>query len=170
MFPPHQRPSHTHTHKTTGKIIICVSWSVCFWIARWNTQQSAPQAFPDFNLLLISSWMEFWFVMVVPKIIWTVPHFKEFIFVNNNNNNNTRKQCYVTLCGQNKSEKLRHQHKAIIMQNKSDKTCPNPITLTLLNIFNCFNASGKDYVYSASLPHSLRPRSLLRTAIGSVRP
>jgi hypothetical protein len=25
------------------------------------------QAFPDFNLLLISSWMELWFVKVVPK-------------------------------------------------------------------------------------------------------
>jgi hypothetical protein len=25
------------------------------------------QAFPDFNLLLISSCLEFWFVMVVPK-------------------------------------------------------------------------------------------------------
>jgi hypothetical protein len=27
------------------------------------------QAFPDFNLLLISSWMEFWFVVVAPKYL-----------------------------------------------------------------------------------------------------
>jgi hypothetical protein len=27
------------------------------------------QAFPEFNLLLISSWMSFWFVSVVPKYL-----------------------------------------------------------------------------------------------------
>ena len=27
------------------------------------------QTFPDFNLLLISSWIEFWFVQVVPKYL-----------------------------------------------------------------------------------------------------
>jgi hypothetical protein len=38
-----------------------------FWTEWW-------QAFPDFNLLLASSWMSFWFVSVVPKY-WNVATF-----------------------------------------------------------------------------------------------
>jgi hypothetical protein len=38
-------------------------------MANWKTDilHWMITVFPDFNLLLISSWLEFWFVMVVPK-------------------------------------------------------------------------------------------------------
>jgi len=58
---------------------------------------------------------------------------------------------------------------AIIMQNRLDKTCPIPITLTLLNI-QLLQRFRKDNLYSAPLPYNLRPGSLLRIAIGSERP
>ena len=59
-------------YKTTGKIIviyISVFKSVDSKLEDKRLCTEWQQAFPDFNLLLISSWIEFWFFKVVPKYL-----------------------------------------------------------------------------------------------------
>ena len=60
----------SHLYKRTCKIIvlyilICKFLDIKLADKRFCTEWW--QAFPDFNLVLISSWIEFWFVKVVPK-------------------------------------------------------------------------------------------------------
>ena len=61
----------SHPYKT-GKIIVMYILIFMFLVSqledvRFCTQWQ--QAFPDFILLVISCWMEFWFVRVVPKYL-----------------------------------------------------------------------------------------------------
>ena len=69
-WPPlNERPS-PHPYKIQAELQFCRSSSFYFAIAnktRFCTEWS--QAFPDFSLLFISSWKEFWFVRVVPKYL-----------------------------------------------------------------------------------------------------
>ena len=60
---------HTHTKQQAKKIVLCI---LIFKLLdsklgdkRFCTEWK--QAFSDFNLPLISSWIEFWFAKVVPK-------------------------------------------------------------------------------------------------------
>jgi hypothetical protein len=59
-----------HPYRTTGKIIVLVLILTFRWQMRrqsfWTEWQ---QALPEFTLLLISSWIKFWFVTVVPKYL-----------------------------------------------------------------------------------------------------
>ena len=62
----------SHPYETTGKIIVLYILIFKFSIATWKSKGSAPnysKAFPDLNLLLISSTIQFWYVKVVPKYL-----------------------------------------------------------------------------------------------------
>jgi hypothetical protein len=60
----------SHPYKKIGKII--VPYNLVFKLLYDKLQDKRfctelEQAFPDFSLYLISSWIEFWSVKVVPK-------------------------------------------------------------------------------------------------------
>ena len=60
----------THPYKTSGKIIVLYTLFFKFLDSNLEDKRFCTewyQAFPDLNLLLISSAIEFWFVKVVPK-------------------------------------------------------------------------------------------------------
>ena len=60
----------SHPYKTTGEIIVLFTLIFIFLDSKWKDKKFCTeyqQAFTDFNLLLISSCMEFWFINVVPK-------------------------------------------------------------------------------------------------------
>ena len=59
----------SHPYKTTGKIIVLYNLFFNFWITNWMTKDYAPNGNKHswLHLLLISSWIEFWFVIAVPK-------------------------------------------------------------------------------------------------------
>jgi hypothetical protein len=62
---------HTPT-KQKARLRFCLYYSLHFWIANWKSKDPRTewqQASPDFNLLLISSWTEFWFVNDVHKYL-----------------------------------------------------------------------------------------------------
>jgi hypothetical protein len=68
----------SHPYKTTGKIIVLYILIFISFDSKLEEKifcTEWQQAFPDFNLLLISSWIEFWFVRLFPNI-WTVPPFR----------------------------------------------------------------------------------------------
>ena len=69
MFYPHLWDQVSHPHKT-GKIIVLYILFFTFLIANWKTIFSTKwwQAFPEFNLLLIFSWMQFRCVGLFPTI------------------------------------------------------------------------------------------------------
>lgn len=49
-----------------------------FLCSRWEKNKlwsESWKAFPRFNLLLISSWISFWFITIIPTI-WTMPHLR----------------------------------------------------------------------------------------------
>jgi len=58
----------THSYKITGKIIVLYILILILLGSRLANKRCCTewqQTFPDFNLLLIFPWMEFWFVIVV---------------------------------------------------------------------------------------------------------
>ena len=60
----------SHPHKITGKIIVLCTLIFKFLDSKLKDKRfciKRYQALPVFNLLLISSWIEFWFVTVVPQ-------------------------------------------------------------------------------------------------------
>jgi hypothetical protein len=62
----------SHPYKTTVKIIVLYILTFRFFDNTLEDKRFCTeclQAFPDFNRLLISSWIEFWFVKVVPKYL-----------------------------------------------------------------------------------------------------
>ena len=74
----------SHPYKTTGKIVFlyilifkCLDSKLENKIFCYEWQQ----AFPDFRLLLISSWMDFWFVKFVPKYVNSSTVSKELLSV-----------------------------------------------------------------------------------------
>jgi hypothetical protein len=63
----------SHPYKTTGKIIILCIFMFIFLDSKLEGRTFCTewqQASPDFSPFLISWWMEFWFIRLVP-IIWT---------------------------------------------------------------------------------------------------
>ena len=78
---------HTHTEQT-GKII--VPYILIFKFLDSNLEDKRfctewQQAFPDLNLLLISSAIEFWFVKAVPKYLnsFTLRYITYTIYITN---------------------------------------------------------------------------------------
>ena len=72
-----------HPYKTKGKIIFLYILIPLFLNRKLDDKRfytELQQAFPDFNLLLIVSWIEFWFVRVVPKCFINLND-KQIIFV-----------------------------------------------------------------------------------------
>ena len=71
-----------HQNKTTGKIILLYSLTFTIWTANWKAKDSGPngsQHSPQFNLLLISSWVQFELLRLFPNI-WTFPHFQRIYY------------------------------------------------------------------------------------------
>ena len=74
----------SHPYKTTGKMIVLYIFIFIFLGSKLEDKRFCTewqQAFPDFNLLLISSDIEFWFVKVVPKYLKSCTLSKELISV-----------------------------------------------------------------------------------------
>jgi hypothetical protein len=62
----------SHPYRTTGEIRVLYILLFTFLNSRREHESSWTeqyQAFSDFNLHLISSWIQFWFVTVVPKYL-----------------------------------------------------------------------------------------------------
>jgi len=62
----------SHPYKTTSKIIVFYILIFKFSVSKLEDKRLCTeweQAFPDFNLFLISSWIEFWFAMFVHKYL-----------------------------------------------------------------------------------------------------
>ena len=62
----------SHPYKTTGKIIFQYILFFKFLDSKLEDKRFCTEwhkAFPGFNLLLISCWIEFWFVKAVPKYL-----------------------------------------------------------------------------------------------------
>ena len=71
-----------HAYKTIGKIIVPYILIFKFLDSKLEDKRFCAewkQAIPDFNLLLISSWIELWFVKVVPKHLYSSALSKELL-------------------------------------------------------------------------------------------
>ena len=71
----------SHPYKTTGKIIFLYTLMFIFLDSKLEYKDSALQAFPDFRVLLISFWIEIWFVMVVPNYLNSSPLSRELLSI-----------------------------------------------------------------------------------------
>ena len=72
LLPQYQRPSFTPIQDNGQDYSSIYLDFLHFWTSTWTTEDSAPndnKHSPNFSLLLISSWIEFWFVNVVPKYL-----------------------------------------------------------------------------------------------------
>jgi hypothetical protein len=61
-----------HPYRTTGKIVVLYILICMLLDSTWQDKRFCTewqQALPEFSLLLISSWIRFWFFIVVPKFI-----------------------------------------------------------------------------------------------------
>jgi hypothetical protein len=66
------RDQVSHTYRTIGKIIVLYILLIKFFDSRREYRRfwtECYQALPEFNLFLISSWIKFRFVTVVPKYL-----------------------------------------------------------------------------------------------------
>ena len=62
----------SHPYKTTGRIVVRYILIFIFSVSKVEEKRSCTelrQAFHDFSLLLIYSWIEFWFVRVLTKCL-----------------------------------------------------------------------------------------------------
>ena len=60
----------SHPYKTTGKITVQCILTLKFFDSKLEDKRFCTewlQALPDFNLLSVSSWIEFWCINMVPK-------------------------------------------------------------------------------------------------------
>jgi hypothetical protein len=75
--PPYFRDQLLHTYRTTSNISLVYSNFYIFWqqTRRQKVLDWMVANITEFGLLLLSSWIIFWFVIVIPNI-WTVTHFK----------------------------------------------------------------------------------------------
>jgi hypothetical protein len=61
-----------HLYKTTCKIVVSyvlIFTFLCNTKQEWSFYTVCQPALPQFNLLLISLWMQFWFVSIIPKYL-----------------------------------------------------------------------------------------------------
>jgi hypothetical protein len=66
------RDQVSHSYRIAGKIVVSCILIFKFLDSRWEDKRFWTewyQALPEFGLLLMSSWMKFWFVTVVPKYL-----------------------------------------------------------------------------------------------------
>jgi hypothetical protein len=66
------RDQISHPHKTTEEIVILYILIFKFLSRKWEDKifwSELWKEFYEFNLLLISFWMQFWFVTVVPMYL-----------------------------------------------------------------------------------------------------
>jgi hypothetical protein len=71
------RDQVSHPYKTKGKIMVLYILIYLVLVRKWEDKRlwrEWYQVFPKFNLLLISSWIPFWFVAIFSDT-WTLPHF-----------------------------------------------------------------------------------------------
>ena len=74
----------SHPYKTTDKTTVLYTSMFKFLNSKLEDKRSCSewqQAFPDFNLLLLSSWIEFWFIKVFPKYLISSTLSKEWLSI-----------------------------------------------------------------------------------------
>jgi hypothetical protein len=74
--------SHCFTHKSTGKIVVLYISVLIFFrqqTRRQDSQVNVSKHCPNLKLLLISSWIKFWFFFTVFPHVWILPHFNRYV-------------------------------------------------------------------------------------------